>query len=258
MPGGGRRYRPPLGLPETKDRRGRWRGVALSTALHALAGCLLIVVTAMPTVPRVDRRSRGLLTGLRGGGGARAGQERLHWLRPSAPSPQPRRPPVRPPHPTARPLVIQPTLPPPVPPTPAPSVPAPATTNETGSTGAVAQGNGAGGGTGGGQGPAVGPGVGNAVGPGTGGTPGASKFKAQPMEILPPSLGDPPRDRPFHLVATFEVSERGEGHLLSMTQSKDGGFNRRVREDLEMFRFKPAMLPNGTPVKDTVEVVVDY
>jgi hypothetical protein len=118
-------------------------------------------------------------------------------------------------------------------------------------------GAGAGPGKGGGVGTGVGAGVGNGSGPGTGGTPTASKIKAYPIELPAVGLDAPHNIRPSHLDAVFEVSAHGNARVLSCTATNDGGFNRRLREELTGTRFHAAALPDGTPVMDTVHVAID-
>jgi protein TonB len=225
----------------------------VSIALHALVVFLLVVSTAATVALTVDLRSWGLRGPNQGGGGGGNVQERLRYVRVAPPPPVVRTPPrpvpprVVPPKPIPA-AIPPPTVPPAVPPT----------GQQLGDPGPAAPGAGAGPGTGGGVGAGTGPGVGNGTGPGTGGTPTVNKLKAELTEWVPPSLGDPPRDRPFHLVATFEVSERGDGRLLSVSKSKDGAFNKRAMQDLESARFRAATLPDGTPVKDTIQITTDY
>jgi hypothetical protein len=99
--------------------------------------------------------------------------------------------------------------------------------------------------------------VGSGVGPGAGGAPGASKIKAYPIELPAAGLDAPRNIHPSHLDVVFEVTEHGEAKLLSFTQTNDGGFNRRLRDELSETRFHAAALPDGTPVRDTVDVTID-
>ncbi len=113
-------------------------------------------------------------------------------------------------------------------------------------------------GTGGGTGNGTGVGTGNGAGPGTGGSPTAAKVKALAMNL--PLLGaDAPASvRPFHLIAVFDVSERGTAHLLSANATRDGSYNAKLRSELSQIRFRAAVLPDGTPVRDTVALEWDF
>lgn len=198
-----------------------------------------------------------------GGGGVGGGAERLHYseLAPPARSAVVR-PATRP-----RPVVRVPTrvkpLPTPTPPVvpapvpqlpPAPSVPPIVSTAGDSAAGVAVGGAGTGGGTGNG----TGVGAGNGTGPGTGGSPTAAKVKALAVNL--PLLGaDAPASvRPFHLVAVFDVSERGTAHLLSANATRDGSYNARLRSELLQIRFRAAVLPDGTPVRDTVALEWDF
>lgn len=259
MPASGRRYRPPAGLPEADDRRGRWQGVAVAIALHALVLLLVLTRTATTPILRLDDRTYGVRGAERGGGGGgEPMRERLQYIQAAAPLPPPV---VRRPRPQVVPRIVPPRVPPPRPveaPTPlAPSVAPPTAVAPDGGSVTTGPGTGAGPGTGGGVGTGAGAGVGNGVGPGTGGTPTASKVKAYPIELPAAGLDAPHNIRPSHLDAVFEVTEHGDARLLSFTQTNDGGFNRRLRDELSGTRFHAAALPNGTPVRDTVQVSFD-
>jgi hypothetical protein len=70
---------------------------------------------------------------------------------------------------------------------------------------------------------------------------------------------DPPlRPRPFHLHAVFAVDTRGNARLLTVNKADDGEFNRTMHARLMETHFKPATLPDGTPVADTVALDIDY
>jgi periplasmic protein TonB len=230
--------------------------------LHAL--CLLLLLTPLASAPvlPVDDRSLGVSGDRRGGGGGGSPGPRTEHLtehlqyveaavRPTSPVVPPPRPRV------VRPVVPK-RLPPPQPVIAAAPVPAAiAPVVAASGTGAAAAGAGAGPGTGGGAGTGQGTGVGSGVGPGRGGAPGASKIKAYPIELPAAGLDAPRNIRPSHLDVVFEVTEHGDAKLLSFTQTNDGGFNRRLRDELSETRFHAAAMPDGTPVRDTVDVTID-
>jgi periplasmic protein TonB len=256
VPARGRRYRPPAGFPHADDGRGRWQGVAIAIALHALFLLLLLVPLAAPPVLHIDDRSLGITADRRGGGGGGSpAAERLQYVQaPALPRPVvPRPQPVK-----VIPLVVPKRLPPPHPVVaPAPVVPVQTLAPAAPGVGSLATGPGAGPGTGGGVGTGTGTGTGSGVGPGVGGSPHASKIKAYPIELPAAGLDAPHNIRPSHLDVVFEVSEHGDAKLLSFTQTNDGGFNRRLRDELSETRFHAAALPDGTPVRDTVDVTID-
>jgi hypothetical protein len=233
---GGRPYRPPVGIPG--PREGRWRGVVVSALFHALVLALLLVPAVAAVIVHTDRRSAGLRALFGGGGGRGRLQETLHYLT----TPEPAKMPVKPP----------PT--PPAKPPPTSSV-APVAAETTGVVAAAD--SGAGPGRGGGTGAGEGTGVGNGTGPGTGGT-GGTKIHARTDFFAIPAGLVPKRPRPFHLHAVFAVSARGDAILLTVNKADDGEFNRQVRDALMETHFKPATLPDGTPVADTVPIDIDY
>ena len=209
----------------------------------------------------IDDRSVGITGDRRGGGGGGSpgtpAAERLQYVQaPAIPRNQavPRPRPVK-----AVPTVVPKRLPPPqpvVPPAPA-VVPVQTLVPPAPGAGSLAAGPGAGPGIGGGVGTGAGTGVGSGVGLGTGGSPRASKIKAYPIELPAAGLDAPRNIRPSHLDIVFEVTEHGDAKLLSFTQTNDGGFNRRLRDELSETRFHAAALPDGTPVRDTVDVTID-
>jgi protein TonB len=183
-----------------------------------------------------------------GSAGARSAGERLEFVR------------VRP-DPVVMEKVATPTVTPVKPAEPKPVPPAapvaptsdplliPATGEATGTTGAA----GAGPGTGGGVGSGVGTGRGSSVGPGTGGGPGKD-YPPTLRDLFIPPLPAPDRIKPYHLIAWFDVDERGNSKLISFNPSKDGGYNRRLTEVLRSLRFRPGVHADGTPMRDTVDV----
>lgn len=151
---------------------------------------------------------------------------------------------------------VKPPEPKPVPPTTtAPPAPIPLLTPLPGdAAGPGAAGTaGAGPGSGGGVGSGVGTGRGSSVGPGTGGGPGKD-YPPTLRDLFIPPLPAPDRIKPYHLVAWFDVDERGNSKLISFNPSKDGGYNRRLIEVLRSLRFRPGVHADGTPMRDTVDV----
>jgi hypothetical protein len=51
------------------------------------------------------------------------------------------------------------------------------------------------------------------------------------------------------MIAQFEVDSTGSAKLLDFNQSRDAGYNRRIRQMLMEIRFRPAVTMDGRPVK---------
>jgi periplasmic protein TonB len=236
-----------------------------SVALHAALIALLLVPAVGVALLRADPRAAGIFGPRGGGGGGGGGRliERLHYLQ-VAPQPPPRetpRSPVRPVIPPPKPVPVPPPREPPKAALPkaAAVTPPPDTLRVSSADGPGGRdaGPGAGPGTGGGTGTGAGTGQGAGRGPGTGGDAGA-KNKATADLVTVYTVDPPKHPRPFHLVAVFEVSETGAARLLSVNKSDDGDFNRKIRDHLLETHFKPATRLDGTPVRDTVEIIGDY
>lgn len=244
-----RRSTPAIAGPPPRKRDGPG-GYLLSVFVHGTIVMLLLTspfshgFTAAPT-----EGAGG--PGPAGGGGGRSGSgsdaERLRFVqtRPAAAPPTPA-PALVPAPPIAKPMVaVTPAAT-----QPAASVPASGTAvSGEGTAGA----GGAGPGTGGGTGSGTGTGRGSGVGPGTGGGDGVN-HPPTPTQVFLPPLPAPPRIKPYHLVAWFDVDERGNAKLLGFNPSKDGGYNRRLREVLASLRFRPGVTAAGVPVRDTVNI----
>lgn len=249
-----RSLRPPLGFPPSERKPRGWQGTLVSVLLHALVLTLIMsptVHTGFTGRPAVGGGGPGPAGGGGGGGGApRSPGDRIQFVT------------VRPSPPPAPAVVVadasQVTPPVPTPPvvSAAPAVTAPSSgdagTSSTGQ-GAGGEGPGAGPGTGGGTGSGIGTGTGSGVGPGTGGGPGAH-YPPTPTQFFLPPLPAPDRIKPYHLIAWFDVDERGNATLLGFNPSRDAGYNRRLREVLLTLRFRPGVRPDGTTIRDTVDV----
>jgi len=99
----------------------------------------------------------------------------------------------------------------------------------------------------------VGPGTGSAAGPGTGGGP-AGSYPPTPTQFFLPPLPAPAGLKGYHLTAWFDVDEKGNATLLGFNPSRDGGYNRKLRDVLLSLRFRPGVRADGTPVRDTVDI----
>jgi hypothetical protein len=245
---GGRPFRPPVGLPRSPHER-RWRAAIVSVALHVAAALLLLVPAIAALIVHVSAGRSAGSAGLRGGGGGGHLQERLHYVQTPAAVPPPPAP-----RPVPAPVVRPPEPKPPPPPTS--SVPVPDSSAVAQAPGDGAGHNGPG--TGGGTGAGAGTGVGNVAGPGTGGAPEATKIRAATDVMTLATIDPPKRPRPFRLHAVFAVDAHGDARLLTVNKADDGDFNRAMETRLKETHFKPATLPNGTPVPDTVSIDIDY
>jgi periplasmic protein TonB len=261
-----RRYRPPLGIPE--GRENARLGVVVSVALHVLIALLLIVpLTSNVVVPILQGAGgRGPVGGGGGGrggtGGSRppAANERLQYMQ-VAPHPAPVAP-----QPVLQAPVVVPAKPVETPAPRAPTIKADsssATKPQASSDVAAAPGSGGGSGTdstngsgpgsGGGTGTGVGTGRGSGVGPGTGGGTQAN-YPPLPVEMFLPPMPIPDRLRGVRMIAEFDVDETGRVVSFKFTETRDGGYNRRLREVLRSIRFRPGSRPDGTPIRMKAQI----
>jgi len=274
-PGGRRPYRPPIGIPEAVPVGPRWRGAAASVALHALILFLLLLpVFASDTVQDAIARGAGGPGEAGGGGGGSGGTggflrerttpERLQYIQVAPPEPAP---PPAPTPPAVAPPVTPPVTPPPKSePEPRPTLPAepepemdaaadavpasaevaaaPGTGGGTGTDGSAGTGPGSGGGTGSG----VGTGTGSSTGPGTGGGEGTI-YPPSPTQFFLPPQPVPDKVKGFRMIAVFDVDSTGKVLSSEFTPTRDGGYNKKLKETLAAIRFKPAVRGDGVPVR---------
>jgi protein TonB len=259
-----RPYRPPIGIPAAREN-GRL-GVAISIALHAILAALLLVPFATHVVQPILQGAGG--PGPAGGGGGgqggtggakRQAHEGLRFIQ-VAPEPPPAAPKAVTPAP---PVVMppRPVEPPPVEEPPKPeapetkvdvasaSAPTAGTGGGTGSDGT----NGTGSGSGGGIGTGVGTGRGSGIGPGTGGGTQAN-YPPVPVEMYLQPMPIPDRLRGFRVIAEFDVDETGRVVSFTFTETRDAGYNRRLREVVRSIRFRPGSRPDGTPIRMKAQV----
>ena len=246
-----RRSSPAIAGPPPRKREGPG-GFLLSVFVHATL-VLLLITSPFSHGFTAPESELGGGPGPAGGGGGRSGSgadgERLQFVRtrPSAPPPTPA--PALVPSPPISVPVQQPVV------TPAAREPVsvgPVSGTATTGTGTAGTG-GAGPGTGGGTGSGTGTGTGSGTGPGTGGGDGVN-HPPTPTQVFLPPLPAPPRIKPYHLVAWFDVDERGRARLLSFNPSRDASYNRRLREVLQSLRFRPGVTAAGVPVRDTIDI----
>lgn len=264
-PGERPRYRPPIGIPLARDRR--TQSFIISVLAHVLVILLLIVPFTSPELMQEVLGAGGPGPAGGGGGGNRgtggAKTERIQFVN-VAPTPAPVAPPIVPP---IKPPDIKPIVPPPVPvpptPTPQPPTPTPAKpTPDAGEVKSAVVGTGGGSGTdgsagagpgsGGGVGSGIGTGKGSAVGPGTGGGPG-TVYPPAPTELFLPPIPVPSKARGT-IVVVFDVDSTGKVLDLQFPPTKDGSYNRKLRDALAAIRFRPAVNASGVPVRAKAEI----
>lgn len=241
-----RTYRAPLGMPKGRED---WRIGSVVSALAHL-GIIILLFTPLALLGPVEEIAQGAggAGPAGGGGGGNRGDRslRAELLRFVSLAPAPPKPVVVPkPVPPVPPPVVEPLK------LPEPTV----LPNTTGGTG-QANTTGSGPGTGGGTGSGAGTGTGSSVGPGTGGGTQAN-YPPTPIEMFIPPLPVPQSVKGFHLIAEFDVDERGRVLSMTFTETRDRGYNRRLGDVLKGFRFRPGTRPDGTPVRMKAQVIVD-
>lgn len=247
-----RSYRAPVGMPKGRED---WRiGTAVSLLVHLSVLFALIAPFAAGATLILREQGAGGPGPSGGGGGGRRGTggveaEVLRFITVSPPPVQPA-PTVQPP----------PALPTPTPPPqaqvaeakPADAAPVPGTGGGTGADTAGGSGPGSGGGVGSG----VGTGRGSGIGPGTGGG-NQTNFPPSAIEMFLPPLPVPSSARGFHVLAEYDIDEAGKVLKLDFTPTPDRGYNRRLRDALMGYKFRPGTRPDGTPIRMKYQLVVD-
>jgi periplasmic protein TonB len=226
--------------------------------LHAL---VVLLVVAPPVLSRTKielvEQGAGGPGPAGGGGGGRGGTgggpvaEQIQYVSVSPPQVAPAAVPE--PEPVVAEVVPDPIIQPPVAPpsaTPAEATrvadaaPVPGVGGGSGTDGT----SGAGPGSGGGVGTGIGTGRGSGVGPGTGGGEQAN-YPPSPTEMFLPPMPWPDRIRGFHLIAEFDIDASGKVLGFTFTETRDGGYNRKLRDVLSSIRFRPGSRPDGTPIR---------
>ena len=115
---------------------------------------------------------------------------------------------------------------------------------------------GSGPGSGGGVGSGIGTGRGSGVGPGTGGGAQAN-YPPSPIEMFIPPLPVPGSVKGFHLIAEFDIDEKGRVLSMTFADTPDRGYNRRLADVLRGYRFRPGTQPDGTPIRMKFQLIVD-
>ena len=264
-----RPYRPPIGIPTAGEPRAQ--ATIASIAFHLLVVLLVLAPTIFVGNQLIEFTQRGAggpgdVGG--GGGGAQSFPGRIKYIpekvdflkletQKAAPKleiivPKVEEKPPPPPPPTLE----QPKIAAKDSATPAARVDSSAVDVGAGRGTGTDGTSGNGPGRGGGEGSGVGTGRGSANGPGTGGGDGTIyPPTVVALPILP--LPIPSRVRPYKMVAQFEVDSAGNARLLGFNESRDSGYNRRIREMLMQIRFRPAVTMDGRPVKAIAVVTAE-
>lgn len=253
--------RPLIGVPEGALKENRRRGAIVAIASHLLI-LFLLVFRFHREITEALTEGAGGPGPAGGGGGGRGGSvvipERIQRMQmPAAPKP-PSTPSVLPP------LVPVPEVKKPEETkkveTPAAETPAaPAATESAVAAATPAPGAGAGTGsdpgpgngpgTGGGTGSGTGTGTGSATGPGTGGG-NASIYPPRPRALFVPPNGTPRRLRGKTIIIELDVDETGKVLAAEFSpRSGDGGYDEQFLASLREQRFRPAVRPDGQPVR---------
>ena len=265
-------YRVPIGMPVRDE--GRRASLLVSVAVHVLIIGLLVVPFFLPesVIARIEQGAGGPGPAGGGGGGRRGTGggtvETLRYVR-LAPDPVPT-PTTLPAVPTPPPVApkVEPPKPKPVetPAPPAPqqqsAVPAPSSTVASvtpgvgggrGSDGTAGNGPGSGGGVGSG----VGTGRGSANGPGTGGGT-QENYSPQVLNLTLPPMPPPKSVRGWTMVANFDVDSTGRVLDFKVNESPDRSFDRQLAVVLRTYRFRPGTRPDGTPLRMTAQLSIDF
>ncbi len=242
-------------MPKARET---WRGGAMvSFLLHALVILLIVApFAALKEITLIEQGAGGDGPAGGGGGGTRGtGAVEHESLRydtiAPAPAPAPTPAPVVPP-PQPKLELPKPELPAIEPPKVPQLTPLTGVGGGTGSDGTA----GSGPGTGGGIGTGVGTGTGSGTGPGTGGGR-QENYPPTPTEMFIPPMPVPRSAKGMHLVAQFDVDETGRVRGIEFTQTPDRGYNRRLREVFEGYRFRAGTKPDGTPVRMKWQLEID-
>jgi protein TonB len=230
----------------------------MGSVVSALVHLGIVVLLLSPLAMLGDVRERELggggagPAGGGGGGNRGTGGLRAELLRFIQTAP--------PPAPSVTPKVA--LQPPPTPPLPKPQsllemkIPEPTMMAGTGGGAGTDLSAGTGPGSGGGTGTGIGTGQGSAVGPGTGGG-NLANHEPTPTEIFMPPLPVPGPVKGHRLIAEFDVDATGKVLAVAFNETRDGGYNRRLREVLRGFRFRPGTRPDGTPIRMKTQIVVE-
>jgi protein TonB len=256
-------------MPAQREHRRRW--TILSIAIH-IAIIVLVTMDWESHERFIIEKPQGAggPGPAGGGGGGHRGtggsQERVRYVQvtpPPAPAPQATvLPPVVPqpqvvPPPAVKPPEVTPELKLDIKTTDSkatePMAPIAGKGGGTGNDGSAGSGPGSGGGVGSG----IGTGRGSGTGPGTGGGTQAN-YPPTPTELFIPPLPMPDKVRGFHLVAEYDVDETGKVIHFDFSPTRDGGYNKKLKEVLGSFKFRPGTTPDGKPIRMKAQIIYDF
>lgn len=267
-------YRTPVGIP---SRSGKGLGGKLTAAAIHLLLILLILAPLSQTKIAKEMLGAGGPGPAGGGGGGNRGNgggahktERTQYVQVKPPPPAPK--PTLVPPPVTPPVVKPPVVPPPVqtpvvkppeaksevnvvsdkPPADLASVTA-GTGGGRGSDGSSGNGSGSGGGVGSG----VGTGRGASTGAGTGGGAGTI-YPPTPTELFIPPMPPPSKIKGFELVAEFDVDSTGKVIDFKFTETKDGAYNKKLKDILGSVRFRPGVNGLGNAVRAKTQIIYTF
>jgi protein TonB len=267
-------YRPPIGVPIPKQSQ--LGGRVATAVIYAIIFALILAPATSPELRKEifgaggEGPAGGGGGGSRGSGGGAPKTERMQFVQIATPPPPPIPVPVVKP-PEVKPIVPPPpVVPPPPQPTPKPTepkveakpadkpvsdAPGPVTGigGGTGHDGTA----GTGPGTGGGVGSGVGTGKGSSVGAGTGGGAGTI-YPPQPIALFIPPIPAPSKLKGKEMIAEFDVDSTGKVIDFQVTSTKDGAYDKKLRESLASVRFRPAVNGNGVPVRAKTQIIYQY
>ena len=248
---------PRAGLPQKKEKRRA--GTAVSLAFHILLLAFLLSPAALLVDPNLKEELLGAggPGPAGGGGGGSRGTGTIKYVK-LEPKPTPVAsvtPEIIPPKPV-EPVIPNLDLPQLETPKVTVKVQTPIVGIGGGSGSDGSGGNGPG--RGGGIGTGIGTGRGSGTGPGTGGGAQAN-YPPTPTEIFIPPMPMPSSVKGFHLIANFDIDERGRqvGDPI-FTPTKDGAYNRKLAEYLKTFKFRPGHTPAGVPIRAPYQMIVDF
>ena len=72
-----------------------------------------------------------------------------------------------------------------------------------------------------------------------------------------PPLPTPASVRGFKLIAEFDVDSTGKVLAMKFTETRDRGYNNRLRDVLKGYRFRPGTRPDGTPIRMKAQIQIE-